>query len=69
MTLFILRNEVDQVLKRIAKQKQAEVGGTFEENYNETKSDYAHGVITDGFIDFVLRNPDAEIVLGFKDKS
>ncbi len=65
--MYILRNDVDEVLKRIARQKQSEVGGTFKQCYDETLSDYQSGAISDGFIDFVLENPDAEIMLGYGD--
>jgi hypothetical protein len=63
--MYILRNEVDQVLKRIARQKQADIGGAFEDCYDETKADYVSGAITDEFIEFALKNPDAQIVLGY----
>ncbi len=65
MTLFILRNDVKQVLEKIARQKQEEIGGTFQECYDETLADYQNGAITDGFINFVLENTDAQIALGF----
>lgn len=67
--MYILRDEVDQVLTRIARQKQAEIGGTYQECYDETLADYQNGVISDGFIDFVLKNPDAQVVLGYGDES
>ncbi len=67
--MYILRNEVDALLKKIAKQKQADIGGTFQECYDETLADYQSGAISDGFIEFALNNPDATIVLGFGDRT
>jgi hypothetical protein len=63
--LFILRNEVKQVLEKIARQKQADVGGTFKECYDEILADYQSGAISEGLIDFVLKHPDAQIAIGY----
>lgn len=67
MTIIILRNEVDEVLRRIARQKQDQIGGTFQQCYDETLADYHNGAISDGLVNFVLTHPDAQIVLGFGD--
>jgi len=63
--LYILKNEVREVLEKIARQKQADCGGAFKDAYDETLADYQSGAISDGFIDFALKNPDAQIVLGY----
>ncbi len=68
MKVIILRNEVKEVLERIARQKQADIGGSLQECYNETLADYKSGVITDELINFALKHTDAQIVLDYGGK-
>ena len=63
--MIAIPNEVHGLLERIARQKQADIGGTYEQCWQETLADYESGAISDGFIAFALKNPDAQIVLGF----
>lgn len=63
--IIAIRNEVREVLEKIARQRQADIGGTFEQCYQETLADYCNGAITNGFIEFALKHPDAQIVLDF----
>lgn len=65
MTIFIIRDDVHLVLEKIARQKQVDVGGTFQDCYDETLSDYKIGAISDAFIGFVLQHPDAKIVMEY----
>lgn len=61
-----LTGEIEEQLKRIARQKQADIGGSFQDCYEEVLTDYRSGAISEGLINFLLKSPEAKIVLDYE---